>query len=335
MTMSINEQVVVITGASSGIGRAAARMFASKGAKVVIGARNVEALNDLAQEIKRSGGEVVAVPVDVSERHQVEHLARVAVEHFGRIDTWVNNAGVSIYATFEKLTDAEIRRILDVNFMGVVYGMQSALPLMRAAGGGTIINISSIAGKRAIPLQSIYSASKYALVGLAEALRAELAAEGSSLNICTICPPSVNTPFFDHARTKEGRAPKPLPPVYSPETVADAIISCAVEPQREVLIGVAGKAFSFLNTVAPGLSDWYLGKTGIEGQLSEESKSESEPDNLFRAPLETRERADWTVMGEREGTSSRSKLQLIERYPLAACAVSFVAAALAARLLLR
>lgn len=336
MTKRISEQVVVITGASSGIGRMTARLLAERGASVVLGARNVEALGDIAQEIKQQGGQAVAVPTDVSERHQVEHLARAALDHFGRIDTWVNNAGVSMYATFDKMTDAEIRRIMDVNFMGTVYGMQAALAAMRAGDeGGTIINVASVTGKRAIPLQSVYSASKYAIVGLGEALRTELAAAGSKIDVCTICPPSINTPFFDHARTKEGHAPKPLPPVYEPEAVAEAIISCAESPRREVLIGVAGKAFAFLNTVAPALSDWYLGKTGVEGQLLDEPKSMDAPDNLFKAPTETRERSDWTIMGERAGAPASQSPNLVQRYPLAACAAAFVATSLATRYMLR
>lgn len=336
MTRKLDEQVVVITGASSGIGRTTARMFSERGARVVIAARNIEALTELEGEIKRAGGKALSLQTDVSERYQVEHLAKAAVDAYGRIDTWVNNAGVSIYSTFDKLTDAEIRRIMDVNFMGTVYGMQAALPIMRANEGGTIINVSSVAGKRAIPVQSIYSASKFAIVGLGEALRAELANEDAPINVCTVCPPSVNTPFFDNARTKEGRAPKPLPPVYSPETVAEAIIECAVNPEREVLIGAAGKAFAIMNTLAPALADWYLGKTGFEGQLTDEPKSESAPDNLFRAPLETRERADWTVMGERAEEDSGSQCaQFIRRYPLAACAASFIAATLAARLVFK
>jgi short-subunit dehydrogenase len=329
MPKKINQQVVVVTGASSGIGRVTARMFAERGASVVVGARNVEALGDLAQEIKQAGGHAIAVPTDVSERHQVDHLAQAAVDHFGRIDTWVNNAGVSLYATFDKLTDAEIRRVMDVNFMGTVYGMQAALSIMQAAGGGTIINISSVAGKRAIPLQSVYSASKYAIVGLGEAVRTELAAQGLEINVCTICPPSINTPFFDHARTKEGRAPKPLPPVYEPEAVAEAILSCAENPQREVLIGAAGKAFAVLNIVAPGLSDWYLGKTGVEGQLLDEPKSADVPDNLFRVPAETRERSGWTFTGEKASASASRQPALIKRHPLALCAAAFVAATLA------
>ena len=177
MPRSINEQVVVITGASSGIGRTTARMFAAAGARLVLGSRNAESLNELVHEIAEAGGIAHAIPTDVTEREHVEQLADAALNYFGRIDTWVNNAGISIYATFDKLTDEEIRRIMDVNFMGTIYGIQAALPRMRAQGEGTIINVASIAGKRALPLQSIYSASKFAIVGLGESLRAELAGE--------------------------------------------------------------------------------------------------------------------------------------------------------------
>lgn len=335
MARKLEEQVVVITGASSGIGRTAARMFVERGARVVACGRNEEALASLEREVQTARGELVAVRADVSEREQVEMLARAAVERYQRIDTWVNNAGVSMYATFEKLTDSEMRRIMDVNFMGTVYGMQTALPIMREQGAGTIINIASIAGKRAIPLQSVYSASKYAIVGLSEAVRTELASEGLDINICAICPPSINTPFFENARTKEGRAPKPLPPVYEPEDVADAILMCAERPQREVLIGGAGKAFAFLNVFAPSLSDWYLGKTGIEGQLLNAPKSEDATDNLFDAPLETRERADWNWTGGKKGDLMSNVPSLRSGYTVAASVAGLVGAFMVARYLLK
>src|SRR5437868_295698 len=272
MPQEIHDQIVVITGASSGIGRTTARMFVERGARVVVGSRNAEALNSLVKQITEGGGIAYAQPTDVTDRAQVERLAEMALNYFGRIDTWVNNAGVSMYATFDKMTDAEIRRIMDVNFMGTVHGIQAALPIMRTHGGGTIINVASVAGKRAIPLQSVYSASKYAVVGLGEALRAELIDEPAEIHVCTVCPPSIDTPFFDHAATKEGYAAKPLPPVYEPETVAKAIIDCATEPAREVVIGMVGKAFAMMNTVAPAATDWFMGKTGIREQLSDEPK---------------------------------------------------------------
>ncbi|HEY9233214.1 MAG TPA: SDR family oxidoreductase [Blastocatellia bacterium] len=334
MPREIHDQIVVITGASSGIGRTTARMFAERGARVVVGSRNAEALNSLVKQITEGGGIAYAQPTDVTDRAQVERLAEMALNYFGRIDTWVNNAGVSMYATFDKMTDAEIRRIMDVNFMGTVHGMQAALPIMRAHGGGTIINVASVAGKRAIPLQSVYSASKYAVVGLGEALRAELIDESAEIHVCTVCPPSIDTPFFDHAATKEGYAAKPLPPVYEPETVAKAIIDCATEPAREVVIGMAGKAFAMMNTVAPGVTDWFMGKTGIREQLSDEPKSAGGLSNLFDTVNDAREHGGWNVLGRR-GTAKPAAMRMVKQHPLAASLAGIVVAALAARLLTR
>jgi short-subunit dehydrogenase len=333
MPRRIDNQVVVITGAASGIGRVTARLFAERGARVVVGARNITALNELVREITESGGLAYALETDVTRREEVERLAETAVNYFGRIDTWVNNAGVSVYAMFDKLSDEEIRRIMDVNFMGTVYGLQAALPILRSNGGGTIINIASVTGKRAIPLQSVYSASKHAVVGLGEALRAELAYENAKIDICTVCPPSINTPFFDNALTKEGYAPKPMFPVYEPEHVAEAIISCAENPRREVLVGSAGKMFSIMNTLAPGLSDWVMGKAAVTGQLSDEPETKEAPSNLFEPTSDTRERGQWSVWGARKQAANGGSL--IERHPVALSVAGVAALIVAARYLLK
>jgi NADP-dependent 3-hydroxy acid dehydrogenase YdfG len=288
MARAIHEQVVVITGASSGVGHATARKFAERGARIVVGARRIDILNEFVDSITRAGGQAAAVQTDVSERSQVEWLARAAVERFGRIDTWVNNAGISIYATFDKLTDEEIRRLMDVNFMGTVYGIQAALAVMREQGEGTIINVASVAGKRGFPLQSIYTASKFAIVGLGEALRAELAKSWPAIHISTICTPAINTAFFDNARTKEGYTAKPMPP-----------LDCAEYPKREVIIGAAGKTFVLSNRLAGGVMDWALGKIGRKAQLTEEPKSATAPANLFEPSPETFERGNWSVRGTR------------------------------------
>jgi short-subunit dehydrogenase len=335
MPRRIDEQVVVITGASSGIGRTAARMFAERGAHVVAASRNIEALNELVREITATGKLAYAVETDVSKREDVERLGEMALNYFGRVDTWINNAGVSTYATFDKLTDEEIRRIMDVNFMGTVHGMQTAISLMRSHGGGTIINTASVTGKRAIPLQSVYSASKYAIVGLGEAVRAELANEQAEINVCTICPPSIDTPFFDHALTKEGLAPKPMAPVYDPEDVAEAMISCAENPQREVLIGSAGKMFALLNTLAPGITDWVMGKVAMTGQLTDEPKPANAVNNLFDVPPDGQERGGWTAMGTKAGANGSNSGNIVTQYPIAASIAGVAALVLAARLLSR
>jgi len=334
MPRPLNEQVVVITGASSGIGRATARMFAERGARVVLGSRNVDALNDLVREITGRGGLAYAVRTDVTRREDVEQLAESALAYFGRVDTWVNNAGVSIYSTFDKVADEEMRRVMDVNFFGVCYGMQAAIRVMRADGGGTIINVASVAGKRAIPLQNIYSASKYAVVGISEAVRSELKGDTPEINISTVCPPSIDTPFFDHALTKEGFQPKPPPPVYSPEKVAEEIISCAESPKREVLIGAAGKMFSIMNTFAPGLTDRFFGMTERSLQLTDERKSESAPSNLFDTVDDRREHGGWSAMGTRGEAASSGALDMIKQHPVVTAAVAAAGVALGMRLLM-
>lgn len=261
----------------------------------------MESINELAHAIRQAGKEVLAAPSDVSAPEQVEHLARTAVDSFGRIDTWVNNAGITEYATFDKMTEEEFRRIIDVSFMGTVHGTRAALSIMRTQGGGTIINIASIAGKRALPLQSAYSTSKYAIVGFSEALQSELVHTGDKITISTICPPSINTPLFDYALTKEGYIPKPLPPVYDPERVAQVILNCAVDPKREVVIMAMGKGLVFLNRIMPGIMDRFFGERGFALQLTREPKSADAPVSLFQALPDTRERgARWTWWGTRD-----------------------------------
>jgi short-subunit dehydrogenase len=261
----------------------------------------MESINELAHVIRQAGKEALAVPSDVSDPEQVEHSARTAVDSFGRIDTWVNNAGITEYATFDKMTEEEFRRIIDVSFMGTVHGTRAALSIMRTQGGGTIINIASIAGKRVLPLQSAYSASKYAIVGFSEALRSELVYTGDKITISTICPPSINTPLFDYALTKEGYIPKPLPPVYDPERVAQVILNCAVDPKREVVITAMGKGLVFLNRIMPGMMDRFFGERGFALQLTREPKSADAPVSLFQALPDTRERgARWTWWGTRD-----------------------------------
>ncbi len=299
MPRELKNQVVVVTGASSGIGHATARSFAARGARIVIGARRLDKLEDLAAEVGQAGGEAAAVQTDVSREDQVQALARAAVDRFGRIDTWVNDAGISVYATFDKLTEDEIRRIMDVNFMGTVHGIRAALPVMQRQGEGVIINVASIAGKRALPLQSIYSASKFAVVGLGEALRAEMYRTWPKIKICTISPPSINTAFFDNARTKEGYAAKPMPPVYPTEKVVNTIVRCAEHPQPDIIIGAAGKFYVLLNRLAGGLMDRYLSRSGFKQQLSGEIKQAGAPDNLFEPSPHADEQGHWTRQGKR------------------------------------
>ncbi len=272
MAKPLDQQVVVITGASSGIGREAAARLAGRGAKVVVAARRDEALDDLVEQIRAEGGEATSVPTDVSVYEEVEALARMAAERYGRIDTWVNNAGVLIVGEFEKIELDEARRLFDVNFWGELHGIKAVLPIMREQGGGTIINVTSVTAQRPLPLMSVYSASKAALNGLSQAVRAEL--EGSGIELCILMPASIDTPLYQNALTKEGVMPKPAPPVYPPSEVAKAIEKTAESPRRDVYAGPAGVLFNLNNIFAPAFLDKVLSVVGRPAALSDRPESE-------------------------------------------------------------
>ena len=281
MNRPVNEQVVVITGASSGIGRETALEFGKCGASVVLAARNETALNEVAGEIELAGGKAHAVVTDVAEWPQVEHLAQEAVTRFGRIDTWVNDAAVAEYATVEEMSIEEIDRIIQVNLLGTIYGMKAALPHLKQEDSGTIINVSSVLGARAVPLQAAYTAAKFGVRGFADSMRMELEHEGSNVHITTILPSSINTPFFDHARSKMGAEPKPIPPIYEPSAVAEAILFAAENPRREIVIGAAGKMMTMMQRISPSFTDRYM---LIGGQMFKQQKSDrpnGHQDNLF------------------------------------------------------
>jgi NAD(P)-dependent dehydrogenase (short-subunit alcohol dehydrogenase family) len=258
MAKPVSEQCVVIVGASSGIGRAAALEFARRGASVVVAARTVSALDSLVEEITAQGGVALAVPTDVAEPDQVRALGERAESAFGRIDTWVNAAAVAVWGRIEDISDAEFERVMRVNFLGYVYGVHVALPALRRAGGGVLIGIASVEGIRAVPLHAPYTASKWAVRALYDSLRIELAQEGSPIAVTTILPAAIDTPFFEHSRSKLGSMPKPPPPVYAPELVAEAIVQAAEHPTREVPVGGSAIGFYLGQRVSPALTDAVL-----------------------------------------------------------------------------
>ena len=277
----LGEQVVVITGASSGIGRETAELLASRGAAVVVAARNEDALNTLVTQIGASGGRAEAVVADVADPEQVERIGERAVARFGRIDSWVNNAAVSIYATVEQLEPAEMRRLIEVNLLGVMYGSRVALRLMKPQGSGTIINVGSALSDRAVPLQSAYSAAKHGIAGFSEALRLELERDDSGIGVVLIQPSSINTPFFSWARSKVGSQPQPIPPVYEPSVVAEAIAHAAEHGGRSIVVGGAGKLLTLGQWLSPSLVDRYLlqGDRGAATQVTDQP--DDGRDNLF------------------------------------------------------
>lgn len=253
----LGEQVVVITGASSGIGREAAHRFAERGATVVLAARNEEALHAAAHEVETLGGTALVVPTDVGDWRDVQSLAETARERFGRIDTWVNGAVLSSYGFLADTPVDAIDQVLRVGLRGQVYGARAALPIMRAQGTGTIIGISSVLGVRAVPLQVLYCAAKHGTTALYEGLRVEEQIAGSGVEVTTILPATVNTPFYDVVPSFLGTRPPLVPPVYQPSAVAEAILHAAEHPTRHVFVGVAGP-LSALQRLSPRAFDVVL-----------------------------------------------------------------------------
>jgi NAD(P)-dependent dehydrogenase (short-subunit alcohol dehydrogenase family) len=254
----VEEQVVALMGASSGIGRETALRFAERGAKVVVSGRDEKGLNSLVEEIRGKGGQATAMPAEVTEFEQVKAVADRAVEMYGRLDTWVHLAAVLLVASFEDTTPEEFARVVDVNLMGQVYGAMAALPHIKREGGGALIHVSSMGAKRSIPLQSAYCASKHGIDGFLESLRVELQREKLPISVTQVMPATINTPFFDKARTKLGVKPVAPPPIYQPGIVSEAILHATENPARDLVVGGAAKAVILSQTVSPRLLDILL-----------------------------------------------------------------------------
>lgn len=251
----LDQQVIVITGASSGIGLATALAAADQGARIVLAARSAQTLAQIAQHINSAGGQAIAVATDVGDRAQVERLAQAAIERFGRIDTWINDAGVSIYGRLDEVSDDDSRRLFDTNFWGTVYGSLVALRHMKAGGGGALINVGSEASDAVVPLQGMYSASKHAVKGFTDALRLELDAEGAPVSVTLIQPTAVDTPYPEHAGNYLAQEPKLPTPMIEPEKVASAILDAAVEPARDVKVGAMSVINTAIAKIVPRLGD--------------------------------------------------------------------------------
>ena len=276
----LSEQVVVVTGASSGLGRAIARLAGERGAKVVVTARNRNALDNCVDEIERSGSEGLAVSAEVNDRVQVERVVEAAVERFGRIDTYVANAIVTVYAEAERLEEDELRRVWDVNFFGVVYGYWAALPHLREARG-TFLHVSSALAYRGIPLQAAYCSTKAGLRAFLESARVEEQKARTGVAISLVLPGAINTPQFDRDRQKIGFQPQPVPPIYQPEPFAEAALRCAEHPVRELPISWGAQKLLWGQKLSPRAGDWVLRRNGWKSQHTGEPKPLDAPDNLF------------------------------------------------------
>ena len=284
MGRPLREQVVVVTGASSGVGRAIARAFGRARARVGLVARTREALENAAREVRDSGGEALVLPLDVSDAGAVQRAADEVVAQWGRLDTWVNDAMVSVFSPVAETTPEEYRRVTEVNYLGTVHGTLAALRHMRRAGEGTIIQIGSALVYRSIPLQSAYCASKAAIRGFTDSLRCELRHEKSRIRVSMLQLPAVNTPQFDVARTRLPRHPKPVPPIYQPEVMAEAVLRAARRPVRELWLAPSAIEAIIGQRLFPRLLDRYLGRVGYDAQQTDELVAPGRPDNVF-APL--------------------------------------------------
>jgi short-subunit dehydrogenase len=276
--LPLDEQVMVITGASSGIGLVTAKQAASRGACVVLAARNAIDLEAAVAEIRQHGGRAIHVVADVANPQQVEAIAQRALEAFGQINTWVNNAAVSMYGRVTDMSLADMRRQMDVNYWGQVYGSRVAVHHMRERGGA-LINVGSVLSDRAIPLQGTYCAAKHALKGFTDTLRMELEEAGVPISVTLVKPASIDTPFFEKAKTHFGVEPQPVPPVYAPEVVSDVILSAAVRPVREVIAGGSGVAASAAR-FAPRLADLYMERRTFDAQQTDKPTN-GRADNLY------------------------------------------------------
>ena len=278
---NLKDQVIVITGASSGIGLVTAKMAAARGARVVLSARNERDLQAAVDEIAAAGGRAAWIAADVSVTEEVEQIGQFATEEFGGFDTWVNNAGTSIYGRLDEVKMEDKRRLFDVNFWGTVNGCRVAVPHLRERGGA-IINIGSVLSDVAIPLQGIYGASKHAVKAYTDTLRMELEEADAPVSVSLIKPAAIDTPFYQHAMNYMDTEPKPAPPVYAPEVVAEAILACAERPIRDVFAGGGGRVFSAMGYHAPRATDRYMEKTQFEGQQDERGMLRDPEGNLYQ-----------------------------------------------------
>jgi short-subunit dehydrogenase len=273
--VSDSSQTIVLTGASAGVGRATAREFAKRGARIALVARNEDALHAAAEEVRRDGGTPLVIPADVADAEQVEAAAERAEAELGPIDVWVNDAMASVFARVWEIDPAEFERVTQVTYLGAVYGTMAALKRMRPRERGAIVQVGSALAYRGIPLQSAYCGSKHGIKGFTESLRTELMAEKSGVHVTMVHLPGLNTTQFGLVRTRLPRTPRPVAPVYQPEIAARAIVHAADHPQRRAYWVGGSTALAIVgNRIAPWFADWYLAKTAIKGQQTDHTADE-------------------------------------------------------------
>jgi NAD(P)-dependent dehydrogenase (short-subunit alcohol dehydrogenase family) len=305
-------QVVVVTGASAGVGRATAQAFAQRGAAVGLVARGRERLEAAKAELEALGARAAFVQADVADAAQVDAAADELERQLGPIDVWVNNAMATVFAPVGDTTPEEFRRATEVTYLGSVWGTQAALRLMRPRDRGVIVQVGSALAYRGIPLQAAYCGSKHALQGFLESLRSELMHDGSNVRLTMVQLPALNTPQFTWSRAKLARQPQPVPPIFQPEVAADAIVWAAGHPQRQLMVGWPTVKAIVGNALAPAFADRYLARNGYEAQQTDRPVEPGRPDNLFE-PVPGRQGAH----GPFDATARNRSLQLYARtHPL-------------------
>jgi NAD(P)-dependent dehydrogenase (short-subunit alcohol dehydrogenase family) len=304
------EQVVVITGASGGIGRATARAFGARGARVALLARGEKGLHAAAQDVKSAGGQAMSLSVDTADAQQVEEAATEVENRFGPIDVWVNVAFTSVFAPFHEITAEEFKRVTEVTYLGYVYATMSALHRMRARDRGAIVQVGSALAYRGIPLQSAYCGAKHAVQGFTESLRTELLHDRSNVHVTMVQMPAVNTPQFSWVLSRLPKQAQPVPPIYQPEVAANAVVYAADHPERrEYWVGGSTMGTLIANKFAPGLLDRYLAKTGFKSQQTDQPRPTDQPANLW-APADGPDGHDYGAHGLFDAKSTSRSYQL-------------------------
>jgi NAD(P)-dependent dehydrogenase (short-subunit alcohol dehydrogenase family) len=283
MTVSKESPVVVITGASAGVGRATAQAFARRGARIGLLARGREGLEAVRKDVEALGSTALVIQTDVADFEQVESAARAVEETLGPIDVWINNAMVTIVSPFKDVTPEEFRHVTDVTYLGIVHGTMAALKRMLPRNHGVIVQVGSALAYRAIPLQSPYCGAKHAVRGFTDSLRSELLNDGSQVRITTVHLPAINTPQFDWCKTRMPRQPQPVPPVFQPEVAAEAIVWAADNHPREVNVGFPAVKAIWANKIMPAFLDRYLALKGYDAQQTDEPVTPNRADNLWGA----------------------------------------------------
>jgi NADP-dependent 3-hydroxy acid dehydrogenase YdfG len=276
--------IVVITGASAGVGRAAARAFGRRGARIGLLARGRDRLEASRREIEELGGKAIAVPTDVADASQVEAAADAVERTFGPIDVWVNNAMTSVFSPFKDMTAEEFRRVTDVTYHGFVHGTMAALRRMLPRNRGTIVQVGSALAERSIPLQSAYCGAKHAVRGFTDSIRSELIHDKSRVRITMVHLPGMNTPQFEWVKSRLERKAQPVPPIFQPEVAADAILWAVRNPKREILVTMSTIKAMWGNKVIPGLLDRYLAEKAYSGQQTDGPEDPNRPNNLWEPP---------------------------------------------------